>query len=84
MELIQNANDASKGGEVRIVFDEALGQVPPKLYVANQGMPFTLKNFGAICSLGLSDKDLNEAIGNKGLGFRSVLQPIRFLARGST
>jgi hypothetical protein len=77
VELIQNANDASQGGEVRIVFDEAGRYGPPTLYVANQGLPFTPKNFEAICSLGLSDKDPNEAIGNKGLGFRSVLQICR-------
>lgn len=76
VELIQNANDASTGGEVRIVLDE-ISSNTPRLYVANQGNPFTLKNFEALCSLGLSDKDPNEAIGNKGLGFRSVLQICR-------
>ncbi len=73
VELIQNANDASTGGEVRIVLDE-ISNGTPRLYVANQGKPFTPKNFEALCSLGLSDKDPMEAIGNKGLGFRSVLQ----------
>ncbi|MFC1971399.1 sacsin N-terminal ATP-binding-like domain-containing protein [Chloroflexota bacterium] len=73
VELIQNANDASTGGEVRIVLDE-INNDTPILYVANQGKPFILKNFEALCSLGLSDKDPMEAIGNKGLGFRSVLQ----------
>ncbi len=76
VELIQNANDASTGGEIRIVLDE-ISNDTPRLYVANQGKPFTLKNFEALCSLGLSDKDPNEAIGNKGLGFRSVLQICR-------
>lgn len=76
VELIQNANDASTGGEVRIVLDEASASIPT-LYVANQGKPFTLQNLEALCSLGLSDKDPNEAIGNKGLGFRSVLQVCR-------
>ena len=73
VELVQNANDASTGGEVRIVLDE-LSEGVPRLYVANQGKPFTRDNFEALCSLGLSDKDPNKAIGNKGLGFRSVLQ----------
>ena len=76
VELIQNANDASTGGEVRIVLNEISASMPT-LYVANQGKPFTLPNFEALCSLGLSDKDPNEAIGNKGLGFRSVLQVCR-------
>lgn len=73
VELIQNANDASTGGEVRIVLDE-ISNGTPRLYVANQGRPFTPTNFEALCSLGLSDKDPMEAIGNKGLGFRSILQ----------
>ena len=76
VELIQNANDASTGGEVRIILDEINASVP-RLFVANQGKSFTLKNFEALCSLGLSDKDPKEAIGNKGLGFRSVLQICR-------
>jgi hypothetical protein len=75
VELIQNANDASDpGGEVRIVLVEGDEDTEPRIYVANRGLAFTERNFAAICGLGVSDKDPEKAIGNKGLGFRSVLQ----------
>jgi hypothetical protein len=75
VELIQNANDASEPGrEVRIVLEEGSDDVESRLYVANRGRPFSESNFTAICGLGVSDKDPEKAIGNKGLGFRSVLQ----------
>ena len=77
VELIQNANDASSGGEALISLDECCEDGFPRLYVANQGISFNQSNFAALCSLGLSDKDPQEAIGNKGLGFRSVLQVCR-------
>lgn len=73
VELIQNAHDASDGGECRIVFDESIGIVPC-LYVANQGSPFDDSNFSHLCKMALSDKDPEKEIGSKGLGFRSVLQ----------
>jgi hypothetical protein len=77
VELIQNANDASDAdGEVRIVLDERDAGARA-LYVANRGRPFSRSNFNAIRKLGLSDKDPQKAIGNKGLGFRSVLQVCR-------
>ena len=44
------------------------------LYVANTGRPFTDRNFKAICELAQSDKAPDESIGNKGVGFKSVLQ----------
>ena len=44
------------------------------LYVANTGQGFTPSNVRAIANLGLSDKELGEGIGNKGVGFKSVLQ----------
>ncbi|MET9664987.1 hypothetical protein ABZY19_06400 [Streptomyces sp. NPDC006475] len=44
------------------------------MYVANEGSVFTDRNFRAITELALSDKGVGEGIGNKGLGFRSVLQ----------
>jgi hypothetical protein len=76
VELIQNANDAvppDGQGTARILLDE---QDPrgPRLYVGNEGLPFSQSNFEAICKIGRSDKDPAVAIGNKGLGFRSVLQ----------
>lgn len=44
------------------------------LYVANRGKGFDGKNFESITNIALSSKPVNESIGNKGLGFRSVLQ----------
>lgn len=76
VELIQNANDAvpvGSEGAVRIVFDESDPR-GPRIYVGNEGSPFSESNFAAISKLGRSDKDPAAAIGNKGLGFRSVLQ----------
>lgn len=76
LELLQNGHDAigSGGkGRLRFVFDPAVGECGA-LYVANDGQPFTHSNFRAITELGLSDKGAGEGIGNKGLGFRSVLQ----------
>ena len=80
IELLQNAHDALPSGlvstqtrriEVRLVEDEESYGV---LYVANDGTPFCDSNFRAISNLGQSNKDPNEAIGNKGIGFRSVLE----------
>ncbi len=80
IELIQNAHDAlfddpAAAGEQRVevalVEDEGAHGA---LYVANDGQPFTRSNFEAICNLAQSDKDPEKHIGNKGIGFRSVLQ----------
>lgn len=72
IELIQNADDAcGKDGQILLV----IGQEPsPRLVVFNTGKGFTRKNFESLCTLGLTDKNPEEAIGNKGLGFRSVLE----------
>ena len=72
IELIQNADDAcGKDGRILII----IRQEPlPKVVVCNTGNGFTRKNFESLCTLGLTDKNPEEAIGNKGLGFRSVLQ----------
>lgn len=76
LELIQNGHDAlTAGGTGRIavlaIRQEDGGGV---LYVANEGTGFTEENFKAITELALSSKGAGEGIGNKGLGFRSVLQ----------
>jgi hypothetical protein len=88
LELIQNGHDAlPAGGQGRIKVrldlptpddsqaDDATGQADEGvLYVANDGRPFVARNFEAITELALSDKAAGQGIGNKGLGFRSVLQ----------
>lgn len=42
--------------------------------MADTGRWFTPSNFEAIRKVALSDKPPHEAIGNKGLGFKSVLE----------
>ena len=46
----------------------------PVLSVGNSGRPFREEDFDGICQLAQSPKDPNESVGNKGLGFRSVLE----------
>ena len=80
IELIQNSYDAiardpnvDKGAcriELRFVQDREFGT----LYVANDGLPFTDSNFVSVSQLGQSDKSPETSIGNKGIGFRSVLE----------
>jgi hypothetical protein len=76
VELVQNAYDAqppgSRDGVVHIRLDERPDK--PVLYVANTGTPFTKANFAALTNVALSSKPAGEGIGNKGLGFRSVLR----------
>ena len=75
-ELLQNGYDAlasDENGRVLILLDAQAG-AHGTLYVANEGVPFTESNFKAIIEFGLSNKGAGEGIGNKGLGFRSVLQ----------
>ena len=74
IELIQNGNDAhpfdKSDGEIEVLLaDEGpFGTV----YVANRGLPFSEKQADALLRIGKSSKPPGEAIGNKGLGFRSV------------
>ncbi len=77
LELLQNAHDALlKAGPTdprQISF--ILHTFPePVLLIANSGIPFRRDDFEGICQLGQSPKDPNESVGNKGLGFRSVLE----------
>ena len=80
-ELLQNAHDAftnaPPGDSRRISF--VLRTLPePVLLIGNSGEPFLLNNFEGLCQLGQSPKDPNESVGNKGLGFRSVLEVSAF------
>ncbi|WP_157302170.1 sacsin N-terminal ATP-binding-like domain-containing protein [Thauera phenylacetica] len=77
VELIQNAHDAHEAG--RADGEIVLAFAPDEcdhgcLYVANRGNGFTKPNLEAITNIAQSSKPVNEGIGNKGLGFRSVLQ----------
>jgi hypothetical protein len=76
IELIQNAHDAHdpsrNDGEIAIVLTDEGDH--GCLYIANRGQGFTWDNLKAITNIALSSKPVNAGIGNKGLGFRSVLQ----------
>ena len=80
IELIQNAHDALfEVGDIetpqRIEIVLAEDEHPHgALYIANDGQPFTPSNFKALSNFGQSDKDPQKSIGNKGIGFRSVLE----------
>lgn len=76
IELVQNAHDAlprAGGGRVLVILAETDGE-NGALYVANTGEPFSELSFSAICRFAHSSKRPGESIGNKGIGFRSVLQ----------
>lgn len=76
-ELIQNAYDAhplrTQDGQIKIILDKSVGK-NGTLFVANFGRPFSEDDVRSLCDIGLSQKPLGESIGNKGLGFRSVVQ----------
>ena len=76
LELLQNAHDVLGGdddpGQVSFVLNSS-GE-HPELLIANSGRPFRHEDFSGICELAQSPKDPNESVGNKGLGFRSVLE----------
>ncbi len=78
LELLQNAHDvlafASSDDPRRISFVLNSSPEQPELLIANSGRPFRREDFSGICQLGQSPKDPNESVGNKGLGFRSVLE----------
>lgn len=76
LELLQNAHDAHDveelGGRVRFYLADE-GEFGA-LYAANDGRGFSEDNFTALCSPTRTTKAMNEAIGNKGVGFLSVFQ----------
>jgi hypothetical protein len=77
VELLQNGHDAHEAarsdGALEIVLREDEG-AHGVLYVANGGRPVTRADFLSLCRLGMSSKLPHEGIGNKGAGFKSVLQ----------
>lgn len=77
LELLQNGYDANSrhqaSGRIAVVVKHDEGD-HGVVYVANTGVGFTRSNVHAISNLGLSDKPVGEGIGNKGVGFKSVLQ----------
>ena len=76
LELLQNAHDVlgrdDDPGQVSFVL--VLSAEQPEMLIANSGRPFRREDFSGICELAQSPKDPNQSVGNKGLGFRSVLE----------
>lgn len=78
IELIQNAEDPSRqinctsGGQcsTRLI----IVRTKTAVAVLNQGTPFTNEDIKAITSLGLSAKNPETSLGNKGVGFKAVFQ----------
>ena len=77
LELLQNAHDAlanAEPGDPRRISFVLSTDPEPVLLVGNSGLPFRHEDFKGICQLAQSPKDPNKSVGNKGLGFRSVLE----------
>lgn len=73
VELLQNANDQvvkarQMDGTVEIQ------RTSDALAVGNVGLPFDDAGIRALTALGLSEKDPNLLIGNKGIGFKAVFE----------
>jgi len=68
LELLQNADDASSN-EVLILWDKDNS----KLTISNKGEPFETGGIKSLMLANLSTKTKISYIGNKGLGFRSIL-----------
>lgn len=77
IELLQNAHDALRHGTPvgprRITFQLVEEGDYGALYVANDGRPLRPRDARALAEIGLSAKEPATDVGNKGLGFRSVL-----------
>ena len=68
LELLQNADDAGSD-EVRIEWKKSINQ----LTISNKGEPFSVGGIKSLMLANLSTKTKVSYIGNKGLGFRSIL-----------
>lgn len=68
LELLQNADDANSKS-VNIIFDKD----ERRLSIANVGEPFSVGGIQSLMLANLSTKNKKIFIGNKGLGFRSIL-----------
>lgn len=68
LELLQNADDAGSD-----IFEIEIDTRNKKLSVSNTGVPFNTNGIKSLMIPNLSEKNKKEFIGNKGLGFRSIL-----------
>lgn len=69
-ELIQNADDAAISAKKKHMY---ISLKEDKLIVANNGEPFTEQSYDSLFYSNISPKINRNLIGNKGLGFRSIL-----------
>lgn len=74
LELMQNADDAKSD----VIFIE-LNTQNQFLKISNNGDAFSLEGVESLMYTGLSTKNKMEYIGNKGLGFRSILNWVRWV-----
>ncbi len=71
LEMLQNADDACESAEEKIV---SIVLKDDLLVIANNGEPFSIDGFRSIMYSNLSIKNMQQnKIGQKGLGFRSIL-----------
>ncbi|MCL2101960.1 MAG: hypothetical protein FWH22_09650, partial [Fibromonadales bacterium] len=70
LELLQNAIDAFAENEKNEILISLLDN---KFEISNTGTPFGISGIESLMTSDLSPKDKNKNIGNKGLGFRSIL-----------
>ncbi len=68
LELMQNADDAGSD-----IIHIELDTTKQTLYISNKGDAFDLGGIESLMFPGISTKNKTEYIGNKGLGFRSIL-----------
>ncbi|GHH42180.1 sacsin N-terminal ATP-binding-like domain-containing protein [Lentzea cavernae] len=77
VELLQNGHDAHDAdrtdGKLELFLDACEGE-HGVLYVANEGSPLADRDFTSMCRVAMSSKRPDQGIGNKGVGFKSVLQ----------
>jgi hypothetical protein len=77
VELLQNGHDAHpvdrRDGRIEFLLAEDECEFGV-LYVANGGQPVTPDDFDSMCRIAMSSKRPDQGIGNKGVGFKSVLQ----------
>lgn len=77
IELMQNATDAWRQREGAAATCELVIDIDekPALVVANRGVPFSVHTvLNSLGQIGQSTKKPGEAIGHKGIGFKSVLE----------
>jgi hypothetical protein len=77
VELLQNGHDAHfadrRDGRIEFLLAEDEHEFGV-LYVANGGRPVSVDDFDSMCRIAMSSKRPDQGIGNKGVGFKSVLQ----------